>query len=79
MGFIFRVRLSSFFAGAAAASVAGFYFLYKDHVLTQQDISQRAALIYQLVLLVQLLPFVVHGETTRLKLHVSLLMNGLSF
>ncbi|KAH0456555.1 hypothetical protein IEQ34_014462 [Dendrobium chrysotoxum] len=41
MGFIFRVRLSSFFAGAAAASVAGFYFLYKDHVLTQQDISQR--------------------------------------
>ncbi|KAL0913409.1 hypothetical protein M5K25_016870 [Dendrobium thyrsiflorum] len=41
MGFIFRVRLSSFFAGAAVASVAGFYFLYKDHVLTQQNISQR--------------------------------------
>ncbi|KAK8945525.1 putative methyltransferase PMT28 [Platanthera guangdongensis] len=41
MGFMFRVRLSSFFAGATAASVAGFYFLYKDYMLTQQNISKQ--------------------------------------
>ncbi|KAG0461774.1 hypothetical protein HPP92_020250 [Vanilla planifolia] len=41
MGFMFRVRLSSFFAGAATASIAGFYFLYKDYMLAHQAISQQ--------------------------------------
>lgn len=41
MGFMFRVRLSSFFAGAAAASVGGFYYLYKDYMVAQQVISQQ--------------------------------------
>ncbi|KAH0465442.1 hypothetical protein IEQ34_005545 [Dendrobium chrysotoxum] len=41
MGFMFRVRLSSFFAGATAASVAGFYFLYKDYMFSQQAIFQK--------------------------------------
>ncbi|XP_020243837.1 uncharacterized protein LOC109822083 [Asparagus officinalis] len=45
MGFMFRVRLSAFFAGAAAASVGGFlggfYYLYKDYMIAQQAISQQ--------------------------------------
>ncbi|PKA53071.1 hypothetical protein AXF42_Ash018979 [Apostasia shenzhenica] len=41
MGFMFRVRLASFFAGAATASVAGFYLLYKDYMLGQEAISQQ--------------------------------------
>ncbi|XP_072994086.1 uncharacterized protein [Typha latifolia] len=41
MGFMFRVRLASFFAGAAAASVAGFYLLYKDYMVAQEAISRQ--------------------------------------
>ncbi|KAJ6840507.1 uncharacterized protein M6B38_309955 [Iris pallida] len=41
MGFMLRVRLSSFFAGAASASVAGFYFLHKDYELAHEALSQQ--------------------------------------
>ena len=46
MGFMFRVRLSSFFAGATVASVAGFYYLYKDYMLSQQAIFQQVKASY---------------------------------
>ncbi|CAL9063447.1 unnamed protein product [Musa banksii] len=41
MGFLFRVRLASFFAGAAAASLAGFCLLYKDYMLAHDAIAQQ--------------------------------------
>jgi hypothetical protein len=39
MGFVLRVRLASFFAGAAAAAVAGGYFLYKDYKLAHDSMA----------------------------------------
>ncbi|KAL5229928.1 hypothetical protein ABZP36_028704 [Zizania latifolia] len=39
MGFMLRVRLASFFAGAAAAGAAGGYFLYKDYKLAHDSVA----------------------------------------
>ncbi|XP_008784868.1 uncharacterized protein LOC103703700 [Phoenix dactylifera] len=47
MGFMFRVRLSSFFAGAATASVVGFYLLYKDYMVAHEAISGQVSGIYE--------------------------------
>ncbi|CAD5190279.1 uncharacterized protein LOC135629363 [Musa acuminata AAA Group] len=47
MGFLFRVRLASFFAGAAAASLAGFCLLYKDYMLAHDAIAQQAKGVYE--------------------------------
>ncbi|KAG6466493.1 hypothetical protein ZIOFF_075698 [Zingiber officinale] len=44
MGFLFRVRMASFFAGAATASFAGFYLLYKDYMLAQDAIRRQISL-----------------------------------
>ncbi|KAK9292483.1 hypothetical protein L1049_020456 [Liquidambar formosana] len=41
MGYVLRVRLASFFAGAAAASCLGMYILYKDYKVAHQSISQQ--------------------------------------
>ncbi|PVH38454.1 hypothetical protein PAHAL_5G262500 [Panicum hallii] len=41
MGYLWRVRLSSFAAGAAAASGAGFFLLYKDHLLARATIARQ--------------------------------------
>ncbi|XP_071725237.1 uncharacterized protein [Rutidosis leptorrhynchoides] len=41
MGYVFRVRLSSFFAGAATASFAGLYVLYKDYKVAHDAISNQ--------------------------------------
>jgi hypothetical protein len=41
MGFMLRVRLSSFFAGATVASVAGAFFLYKDYKLAQESLYRQ--------------------------------------
>ncbi|KAG6515288.1 hypothetical protein ZIOFF_025680 [Zingiber officinale] len=53
MGFLFRVRMASFFAGAATASFAGFYLLYKDYMLAQDAIRRQISLhvnaVYQTV------------------------------
>ncbi|KAJ0968644.1 hypothetical protein J5N97_025561 [Dioscorea zingiberensis] len=38
---MFRVRVSSFFAGAAAASVAGVYLLYKDYKVAHDSIFRQ--------------------------------------
>ncbi|CAO2821358.1 unnamed protein product [Amaranthus hypochondriacus] len=41
MGYVLRVRLASFFAGAAVASTAGLYILYKDYKLAHHSISDQ--------------------------------------
>ncbi|KAJ6887753.1 hypothetical protein NC652_028898 [Populus alba x Populus x berolinensis] len=41
MGYVLRVRLASFFAGAATASFAGIYLLYKDFKVAHDAISQQ--------------------------------------
>ncbi|CAL9040336.1 unnamed protein product [Musa banksii] len=47
MGFLFRVRLASFFVGAASASVAGFCLLDKDYMLAHDAIAQQVKGIYE--------------------------------
>ncbi|KAL9251386.1 hypothetical protein AKJ16_DCAP17868 [Drosera capensis] len=41
MGYILRVRLASFCAGAATASFAGLYFLHKEYKLAHESISAQ--------------------------------------
>ncbi|CAI0544721.1 unnamed protein product [Linum tenue] len=41
MGYVLRVRLASFFAGAATASFVGLYSLYKDYKVAHESISQQ--------------------------------------
>ncbi|KAA8533548.1 hypothetical protein F0562_031018 [Nyssa sinensis] len=41
MGFLLRVRLASFFAGAATASFLGLYLLYKDYKVAHDSISRQ--------------------------------------
>ncbi|XP_057547706.1 uncharacterized protein LOC130826160 [Amaranthus tricolor] len=41
MGYVLRVRLASFFAGAAVASTAGLYILYNDYKLAHHSISDQ--------------------------------------
>ncbi|KAF7022705.1 hypothetical protein CFC21_035371 [Triticum aestivum] len=41
MGYLWRVRLSSFAAGAATASAVGFLLLYKDHLLARAAIARQ--------------------------------------
>ncbi|KAF3328390.1 hypothetical protein FCM35_KLT06996 [Carex littledalei] len=46
MGFMLRVRLSSFFAGATVASVAGAFFLYKDYKQAQESLYSQVSHVY---------------------------------
>ncbi|PAN18415.1 hypothetical protein GQ55_3G189700 [Panicum hallii var. hallii] len=41
MGFMLRVRLASFFAGATAAAAGGGYFLYKDYRLAHDSMALK--------------------------------------
>ncbi|XP_043716547.1 uncharacterized protein LOC122664676 [Telopea speciosissima] len=41
MGYFLRVRLASFFAGAATASAVGLLVLYRDYKVAQESISQQ--------------------------------------
>ncbi|XP_042008689.1 uncharacterized protein LOC121757238 [Salvia splendens] len=41
MGYVLRVRLASFFTGAALASAAGLYYLQKDYAIAHHAISQQ--------------------------------------
>ena len=43
MGYLWRVRLSSFAAGVATASAAGFFLLYKDHLLARAAITRQVS------------------------------------
>lgn len=47
MGYVLRVRLASFFTGAAAASAMGLYALHNDYKIAQQSISQQATALYE--------------------------------
>ncbi|KMS96315.1 hypothetical protein BVRB_000280 [Beta vulgaris subsp. vulgaris] len=46
MGYVLRVRLASFFAGAAMASTAGLYILYKDYKFAHHSISDQMKLLH---------------------------------
>ncbi|CAL1366485.1 unnamed protein product [Linum trigynum] len=46
MGYVLRVRLASFFAGAATASFVGLYSLYKDYKVAHESISQQVTGLY---------------------------------
>ncbi|GLT66651.1 hypothetical protein SLA2020_390060 [Shorea laevis] len=41
MGYVLRVRLASFFTGAAVASFLGIYILHRDYKVAQEAISQQ--------------------------------------
>ncbi|KMZ67668.1 hypothetical protein ZOSMA_25G00550 [Zostera marina] len=41
MGYMLRVRMSSFFAGVALSSAVGFYYLYKDYLIAHDSISNQ--------------------------------------
>ncbi|GMH08832.1 hypothetical protein Nepgr_010672 [Nepenthes gracilis] len=41
MGYLLRVRLTSFFIGAATASLAGLFILYKDYKFAHESISDQ--------------------------------------
>ncbi|GJM94044.1 hypothetical protein PR202_ga10656 [Eleusine coracana subsp. coracana] len=43
MGYLWRVRLSAFAAGAATASAAGFFLLYKDHLFARATIASQVS------------------------------------
>ncbi|URE49728.1 hypothetical protein MUK42_31976 [Musa troglodytarum] len=47
MGFLLRVRLASFFAGAATASLAGFYLLSKDYLLAHDAVARQVKGVYE--------------------------------
>ncbi|KAI5561707.1 hypothetical protein BDE02_15G005800 [Populus trichocarpa] len=47
MGYVLRVRLASFFAGAATASFAGLYLLYKDFKVAHDAISQQVESVHE--------------------------------
>lgn len=44
MGYVLRVRLASFFTGAALASAAGLYYLQKDYKVAHHAIAQQVSL-----------------------------------
>lgn len=41
MGYVLRVRLASFFTGAATASFGGLYILHRDYKLAHQSLTQQ--------------------------------------
>ncbi|CAH8389398.1 unnamed protein product [Eruca vesicaria subsp. sativa] len=46
MGYVLRVRMASFFAGAATASFIGLSVLYKDYKVAHESISQQAKALH---------------------------------
>lgn len=47
MGYVLRVRIASFFAGAAVASAMGIYALQQDYKTAHHAHSQQAISLYQ--------------------------------
>ncbi|KAE9464701.1 hypothetical protein RHSIM_Rhsim03G0214200 [Rhododendron simsii] len=41
MGYVLRVKMASFFAGAATASLIGLYLLHEDYKAAHHSISQK--------------------------------------
>ncbi|XP_019059456.1 PREDICTED: uncharacterized protein LOC109117152 [Tarenaya hassleriana] len=46
MGYVLRVRLASFFVGAATASFVGLSILYKDYKVAHDSISHQVKSIH---------------------------------
>ncbi|KAL4382954.1 hypothetical protein GQ457_15G000490 [Hibiscus cannabinus] len=47
MGYVLRVRLASFFTGAASASFLGLYILYKDYKVAHESIAQQVKSLHE--------------------------------
>ncbi|XP_021300909.1 uncharacterized protein LOC110429279 [Herrania umbratica] len=47
MGYVLRVRLASFFTGAATASFLGLYMLYKDYKVAHESITQQVKSLHE--------------------------------
>ncbi|KAI3904592.1 hypothetical protein MKW98_014772 [Papaver atlanticum] len=47
MGYVLRVRLASFFVGAATASGAALYILHKDYKVAHEAISKQVKGLYE--------------------------------
>ncbi|VFQ59805.1 unnamed protein product [Cuscuta campestris] len=47
MGFLLRVRIGSFVAGAAVASAVGLYILHKDYKMAHHALSTQMNAVYQ--------------------------------
>ncbi|KAL4361326.1 hypothetical protein GQ457_04G013820 [Hibiscus cannabinus] len=47
MRYVLRVRLASFFTGAAMASFLGFYILYKDYKVAHESITQQLKSLHE--------------------------------
>lgn len=45
MGYVLRVRLASFFAGAAVASFSGIYLLQRDHKVFHYSLSRQVPIL----------------------------------
>ncbi|QHN82505.1 uncharacterized protein DS421_20g696460 [Arachis hypogaea] len=41
MGYVLRVRMASFFSGAAIASFAGFYILHRDYKIAHESFANQ--------------------------------------
>ncbi|XWS61403.1 hypothetical protein CRYUN_Cryun07bG0123200 [Craigia yunnanensis] len=66
MGYVLRVRLASFFTGAATASFLGLYILYKDYKVAHESIAQQtlAPFCFSSGYVMLFLPIVGHLSST---------------
>ena len=60
MGYVLRVRLASFFAGAAMASTAGLYVVYQDYKVAHHSISDQVGISFHLPFNILWVPFNFH-------------------
>ncbi|KAH1075317.1 hypothetical protein J1N35_027645 [Gossypium stocksii] len=68
MGYVLRVRLASFFTGAATASFLGLYILYRDYKVAHESIAQQVKSLHgPLDRRISALESLKHAETS---LHV---------
>ncbi|MBA0826325.1 hypothetical protein Goarm_011187 [Gossypium armourianum] len=66
MGYVLRVRLASFFTGAATASFLGLYILYKDYKVAHESIAQRVKRLHEpLDRRISALESLKQGETSK--------------
>ncbi|KAH9602199.1 hypothetical protein KSS87_005595 [Heliosperma pusillum] len=46
MGYVMKLKLASFIAGTAVASVAGVYIIYKDYNISHLSLSDQMKLLH---------------------------------
>lgn len=66
MGYVLRVRLASFFAGAATASFIGLSVLYKDYKVAHESISQQVCDRFESLFLVSGLSYLPMKSYSRI-------------